>query len=87
MKKDDKKRPIPFVRRLCAHLSEEEIEAAEERMRQYITLALQIHSRNAKNPDENRPDLAALLAETSGCKPMKNKNCLSFKITKASSNY
>lgn len=50
MEKDPKKRPIPFVRDLCAHHPEKEIEAAEEHFRQYLRLALQIHSRNGWRP-------------------------------------
>ena len=78
MKKNDKKRPIPFVRRLCAHLSDEEIEEAEENLRKYIRLALQIHRRNATNPDENRPDL------TAPCKKsFEDKSLIKIVFTKA----
>jgi len=42
MEKGTEKRSIPFIRKLCAHLSEEEIEAAEERFRQYIRIGLEI---------------------------------------------
>ena len=46
MKQKSKKKPIPFIRKLCSHLSEKEIERAEERFREYIRLAIRIHSRN-----------------------------------------
>jgi len=54
MKKPYEKRPIPFVRKLCAHLSEKEIEEAEERLRQYIRFAFRIHGkRRADKKDQN----------------------------------
>lgn len=78
MKNGNKKRPIPFVRRLCAHLSEEEIEEAEERWRQYIALAVQIHRRNATDPDENRPDPTAPYK-----KPFRDKDPVKIMFTGA----
>ena len=54
MKKPSIKRPIPFVRKLCAHLSEQEIEEAEERVRQYIRLGLEIYRESiTDNKDHN----------------------------------
>jgi len=57
MKKSHDKRPIPFVRKLCAHLSEKEIEEAEERLRQYIRLALQIHGRRRTAEKDQNIDI------------------------------
>jgi hypothetical protein len=38
-------KPIPFIRRLCAHRTEEEILDAEERFRRYIALVVRICER------------------------------------------
>jgi len=46
MRKEDKidlKKEIPFIRRRCPHLGEEELREAEERFREYVRLCLEIH--------------------------------------------
>ena len=45
------------MRRLCAHLSEREIEEAEERIRQYIRLGLQIHSKRITDNKDHKVDI------------------------------
>jgi len=56
MNQETKKRPIPFVRKLCAHLSEEWIEAAEERLRKYIRIGLKIHEQRIKEGMSAQPE-------------------------------
>jgi len=42
MKLVHKPQQIPFIRKLCAHLSEEEIEEAEARFMQYVAICRDI---------------------------------------------
>ena len=37
--------PLPFIRELCAHLSDEEIEAAEASFWRYVDIVRGIHER------------------------------------------
>ena len=38
-------RPIPFIQKLCAHLSEEELTEAEERLVAYLKIMIRIFER------------------------------------------
>jgi len=71
MKKETKKRSIPFVRKLRAHLSGEEIEAADERLRQYIRLGLQIHERNNSVSNNGQSSLKTPPKKSSRNKPIR----------------
>lgn len=42
MKLVQKSPPIPFIRKLCAHLPEKEIEAAEVRFLEYVEICREI---------------------------------------------
>ncbi|MDD5226979.1 MAG: hypothetical protein PHV97_07360 [Candidatus Omnitrophica bacterium] len=41
----DFSKEIPFIRKRCPHLNEEELKEAEELFRDYIRLCLEIHER------------------------------------------
>lgn len=47
-----KYKPIPFIRKRCAHLNEEEMLKAEERFRQHLRICMDIYYRLEKEERE-----------------------------------
>ena len=45
---------LPFVRKLCAHLSEDELQEAEASFRRYVEIARGIHER-IRHENEHAP--------------------------------
>ncbi len=49
MERENGYKPIPFVRELCKHKTEEEIREAEENFREYLRLLMKVSHRIARN--------------------------------------
>jgi hypothetical protein len=45
-------RPIPFIQKLCAHLSEEELRDSEERLVAYLKIMIRIFKRVERERNE-----------------------------------